>query len=62
MQLAGAKSKGEKKMECTSCKAEFVIETEEDTDISYCPFCGNFLDQEDDSLYWARWDKDEEYE
>jgi Zn-finger nucleic acid-binding protein len=49
-------------MECTSCKAEFVIETEEDTDISYCPFCGNFLDQEDDSLYWARWDKDEEDE
>ena len=49
-------------MECTRCKAEFVIETEEDTDISYCPFCGTFLNQEDDSLYWDRWDKDEEYE
>jgi Zn-finger nucleic acid-binding protein len=46
-------------MECTSCKAEFVIETEEDTDISYCPFCGIFLDQDEDSLYW---EKDEEEE
>lgn len=46
-------------MECTSCKAEFEIETEEDIDISYCPFCGILIDQEDDSLYW---DKDEEEE
>jgi DNA-directed RNA polymerase subunit RPC12/RpoP len=62
MECTSCKAEFVIEMECTSCKAEFVIETEEDTDISYCPFCGNFLDQEDDSLYWNRWDKDEEDE
>lgn len=45
-------------IECKSCEAEFTVEVENDSlegnEISYCPFCGELIDDhgidDDDDL------------
>lgn len=48
---------------CEWCEAEFqVITFDEDTDISYCPFCGGEIEGQDEDFDDADDDSDDGWE
>jgi uncharacterized paraquat-inducible protein A len=44
---------------CDSCNTEFSVETLEDSSISFCPFCGEPIDVEDEDDEDDYWSEDE---
>lgn len=38
-------------VKCTDCTEEYDIITESDESISYCIFCGSFIEPEEEDIY-----------